>query len=136
MQNYYQLAIDEKQNSDDPKTQVGAVIVLNDKIISKSANILPPRLNVEVVSENRYHVIEHAERAAIFKAEEMLDGATIYCTRFPCVDCARAISFSGITKATFQTGIEKDSPWAESQYAAEDIMKKSNIEIVIGFENG
>ena len=70
---------------------------------------MPPRLNVEVVSENRYHVIEHTEQAAIFKTEEMLDGGQ-YITRFPCVDCARAISFSGITKATFQTGIEKDSP--------------------------
>jgi dCMP deaminase len=116
---------------------VGAVLVGSRGIIAQSANILPPALksrheaqNSTITEEQRYHFIEHAERAAIFQAllaGESLQGATIYCTRFPCSDCARAIVWAGIRRAVFATGYTGEARWLESQRAAMHILRKAGV---------
>lgn len=138
-------AIAERAYTDDPKAKqvpqaaVGSVIVVQGKIIASSANVLPPPLskhfkaNRQAVSDsNRYHVIEHAERAVIFKAllsHVDLSKATIYCTRFPCSDCARAIVWSGIKRAVFLSGFAGEKRWLHSQRAALQMMRAANITV-------
>lgn len=140
---YLTLALGERLRSDDPKARrvmqsgVGAVIVGRQGIIAQSANVLPPALkahhqahNRVITEEERYHFIEHAERAAIFQAllsGENLQGATIYCTRFPCSDCARAIVWAGIRRAVFATGYAGEARWLESQRAALHILRKAGV---------
>lgn len=135
----------ERLNTDDPKgkvvhqSAVGAVITRSMEEIAKSANVLPPSIKLkfeetgEVVSEeNRYHLIEHAERAAIFKAQlsnKDLTGTTIYCTRFPCSDCARAMVFVGIKRAVFASGFAGESRWLESQRAALKILRDGGVKV-------
>ena len=78
---YLSEAFKERTATDDPKgkivlqSAVGAVIAERDREIVRSANVLPPsirdnliRLGQEIADEDRYYLIEHAERAAIFKA--------------------------------------------------------------------
>jgi dCMP deaminase len=140
---YLSLALGERFKSDDPKARhvlqsgVGAVIVGKNGILAQSANVLPPALkshheseNRSISDEERYHFIEHAERAAIFKAliEGInLHGSTLYGTRFPCSDCARAIIWAGIRRAVFAAGYAGEAHWLESQRAAVHILRKAGV---------
>jgi len=144
---YLSLALEERRNSDDPKAAlvpqsgVGAVIAGPQGVIAQSANVLPPPLKLHqtaqgrlVSEEERYHFIEHAERAVILKAltsQQTLHGATIYCTRFPCSDCARAIVWSGIQRAVFAAGYSGEAHWLESQRAALHILRRASVTVRI-----
>lgn len=143
--NYLEMALAERANSDDPKARyvqqsgVGAVIVGRDGVLARSANVLPPALkkhsaaNGSFVSEiERYHFVEHAERAAIFKAllsGQTLDGGTIYCTRFPCSDCARAIVWSGISRVVLSAGFAGEARWLEAQRGALQVLRRSGVTV-------
>lgn len=131
--------------SDDPKARlvplsgVGAVVANLHGEISRSANVLPPRLRAAfdavghtVSDEDRYFIIEHAERAAIFKAcqaQSELHGATLYGTRFPCADCARAIAWSGIDRVVFPRGFAGEVRWLDAQRAALRIFRAAGIKV-------
>lgn len=138
-------ALAESTSTDDPKAKlvpqaaVGAIIVSQGNVIAKSANVLPPSVRKhymtegqEVSDSNRYYVIEHAERAALFLAllaHANLSGATIYCTRFPCSDCARAIVWSGIKRAVFLGGFAGEQRWLTSQRAALRLMRAADVTV-------
>jgi dCMP deaminase len=140
---YLSQAFIERKATDDPKgkivlqSAVGAVIAERSKEIVRSANILPPGIrdsfrntNQEIIEEDRYFLIEHAERAAIFKAFHShadLSKSTIYCTRFPCSDCARAIVWAGIKRAVFPEGFAKEKRWLASQRAALRILREGGV---------
>ena len=150
---FLKYSYDIAKESDDPKAKtnknsaVGCVIALNDKVLVTSANILPEQvINSSLINktleENRYHFIEHAERAAIYKALNSsinLSGATAYCTRFPCSDCARALIAANITRLVLPEVAKAeptDSTWIESQNAAKTLFTESNISIdFIDLEN-
>lgn len=122
-----------------PQSGVGVVIADRRGEIVRSANVLPPALAISfsetkqlVAHDDRYHVIEHAERAAIFQALRAgndLSGATIYCTRFPCSDCARAILWSGIKRAVFPGGFAGEDRWIEAQRAALRILRAGGVRV-------
>lgn len=138
-------AVVEQTLTDDPKgkitsqSSVGAVIAEPTRLIARSANVLPPSLKQHyvntaknVMDDERYHVIEHAERAAIFKAFQShadMSKATIYCTRFPCSDCARAIVWSGIKRAVFASGFAGEKRWLSAQRAALKILRDSGVTV-------
>lgn len=138
-------ALLERIKTDDPKgkivhqSAVGAVIEKDGNILARSANVLPPRLKNKMedsshkISDNdRYFIIEHAERAAIYNGlikGQILAGATIYCTRFPCSDCARAIVWAGIKRAVFAGGFAGEQRWLESQRAALRILRDSGVTV-------
>ncbi len=140
---YLGQAIEVKSETDDPKAAyvsrsgVGAIIANSSGEIVRSANVLPPKLKAAVKASgytiderNRYFIIEHAERAAIFKAlvtGQDLSGATLYSTRFPCADCARAIAWSGIKRTVFPKGFASEERWRDAQRAALWILRQSGI---------
>jgi deoxycytidylate deaminase len=142
---YLKLALSKRKMSDDPNSKlvaqsgVVAVIVRSDEVLSISANVLPPKLKSKFTAENltvnellRYDLIEHAERAAIYGAllhGSDLTNATLYCTRFPCSDCARAIIWSGITRIVTLSGFANESRWLASQKAALDMMRSVGITV-------
>jgi dCMP deaminase len=134
-----------RQESDDPianynvNSGVGAIIVFGGREIAHSANVLPPRLKrrlersaAGVSPDERYFLIEHAERASIYNAllaGERIEGATIYCSRFPCADCARAIAWVGLAKLVVPTGFSSEKRWLESQKAALRILRSSGVKV-------
>lgn len=144
---YLNMAFDARRGSDDPKalriaqSGVGAVIASVGGVLTASANVLPPALKAHqaasgrvISEEERYFFIEHAERAAIFKAllgGIELKGATLYCTRFPCSDCARAIVWAGITRAVFAAGYAGEARWIASQRAALHILRNAGVTVRI-----
>ncbi len=89
---------------------IGAVIVLNGKIIARGYNR----------TEKTQIATEHAEIVAIKKANKKLkswrlDGAEMYVTLEPCAMCAGAIANARI-KAVYFGAYEKKSGCAESKY--------------------
>lgn len=142
---FMKIALCERINSDDPKAKivaqsaVGAVVADAGGEIARSANVLPPEFRENFVKsratiheDQRYFLLEHAERATIFKALQKkndLSEATIYCTRFPCSDCARAILFSGIKRAVFLGGFAGELRWQASQRAALQLLRQGRVTV-------
>lgn len=91
---YMQLALKEaKKAYKKGEVPVGAVIVKNNKVISKAHN----------TKNKKNCVINHAEIIAIKKASRKLknwrlNDCTIYITLYPCAMCASAINQSRISK--------------------------------------
>lgn len=144
---FLQEAFSVSTQTDDPKSKinknsaVGCIIVKNGKILSSSANILHERIKKsKLINDNlekdRYHFIEHAERSAIFRAVNSgnsLIGSYLYCTRFPCSDCTRAIIATGISKIFLpeNTTIEsQNSVWHQSQTASNLMLTEANVSIL------
>jgi len=140
---YLKRARKISEETDDPNAQldvrsaVGSIITMKNKVISESANRIPKRLRSEFefsldFDAERLWYIEHAERAAIFSAvanEISLDGGTIYCTRFPCADCARTIVSFGLSRLVVSKGFLSESKWIESQRHARKILRLAKVKI-------
>jgi dCMP deaminase len=85
--------------SQDKSTQNGAVLVRNGDVLVMAANRFSPGSPVRHDRPEKYKVIEHAERGAIYAAARdghRTLGARLYCPWFACPDCARAIVACGI----------------------------------------
>lgn len=104
------------QLSSAKRLKVGAVVVKDHRIISIGYNGTPSgwdnACEDEVYEEDGFHVIMttkdeviHAEANAILKlakSNEGGDGAVLFCTHAPCVDCAKLIYGSGINKVYYR----------------------------------
>jgi len=91
--------------SKDPNTNVGAVIVDEDRsIVGTGYNGFPPLVKDTVERWQRptkYDFVVHAEANAIGRAARAgrrVEGSTIYVTHYPCKDCAKLIITSGIKR--------------------------------------
>lgn len=129
--------------SDDPKARinpnsaVGSVLVKDGVVIASEANRIPTVLrpkfmDLDINSPDRYTVIEHSERNTIYAAwRDGLDPSegTLYCTRFPCSDCARAIILSNIARLVVPSGTFEKGPWLVSQKKALRIMRLSGVTV-------
>ena len=81
---------------------IGAVIVCNDRIISRAHNL----------TEKLHDVTAHAEMRAITAAADLLGGkylsdCTLYVTVEPCVMCAGAIGWAQIGRIVYGASDEK-----------------------------
>jgi Deoxycytidylate deaminase len=87
------------------RLKVGAIIVKDDRIISIGYNGMPSGWDncCECDGHTKPEVL-HAEANAITKlakSTESGDGASLFCTHSPCIDCAKLIVQSGITHVYF-----------------------------------
>jgi len=88
--------------SRDPHRQVGAIIALDDHIISYGWNGTPSGYhtnNCKDLQGNTLPQVVHAEANAIAKAARSTiscEGASMYSTTIPCIECAKLIAQSGI----------------------------------------
>ena len=102
------------KRSKDPSTQVGACIVKDKHIISTGYNGMPYCESIdndeaypwtregEDQSKTKYFYVVHAEENAILSSPVSVRGATLYCTLFPCNECAKAIIQSGIKELIYK----------------------------------
>jgi dCMP deaminase len=89
------------------RSKVGAVIVKNGNILSFGYNGTPSGFDNACETEDGHTkpIVVHAEANAICKlakAGGSSDGATIYCTHSPCIECAKLIIQAGITRVVFK----------------------------------
>ena len=137
---HMQVAETYAQLSSAKRAQVGAVIVKDNRIISIGYNGMPsgwvnkcedyvtvigddgePSIGMKTKPE-----VLHAEANAITKvarsSESTLE-STIYCTMQPCLECAKLIYQSGITKVVYSKDYPKGS-------LGTDFLDKCGIEII------
>jgi dCMP deaminase len=103
---YLQMARIWAQNSYCIRRQVGALIVKEKMIISDGYNGTPA--GFENVCEDENNITKpyvlHAEANAITKvakSNNSSDGATLYITTSPCMECSKLIIQSGIRRVVF-----------------------------------
>ena len=103
---YLRMARIWAENSYCQRRQVGALVVKNSMIISDGYNGTPS--GFENVCEDDSNVTKpyvlHAEANAITKlarSSNNSDGATIYITASPCIECSKLIIQSGIRRVVY-----------------------------------
>jgi dCMP deaminase len=124
---YIRMASIWAENSYCTRRQVGALIVKDKMIISDGYNGTPS--GFENICEDNNGVTKpyvlHAEANAITKiarSGNSSDGATMYVTASPCIECAKLIIQSGIKRVVYS-----------EKYRLEDgleLLKRANIEVV------
>ena len=120
------------ESSEDPRTKIGAVIVgPKGDIKSSGWNGLPRGIRNTVSSRtltpNKQYWFVHAELNAILNAGRngiSLKDCTIYCTAFPCHNCAQAIVQAGIVSVVYDLTLVG---WEDSINAASQMFFESNI---------
>ena len=94
------------ENSYCKRRQVGALIVNNKSIISDGYNGTPSGFEniCEDANNNTHPYVLHAEANAITKvakSSNSSDGATLYVTASPCIECAKLIIQAGIVRVVY-----------------------------------
>ncbi len=124
---YLRMARIWAENSYCQRRQVGALVVKNNMIISDGYNGTPS--GFENICEDDNNITKpyvlHAEANAITKlarSSNNSEGATIYITASPCIECAKLIIQSGIKRVIYG-----------EQYRLTDgidLLKRAGIEVV------
>jgi dCMP deaminase len=126
-QRYLKMATVWAQNSYCQRRKVGALLVKDKMIISDGYNGTPS--GFENVCEDETGLTKpyvlHAEANAITKvakSNNSSEGATLYVTSSPCLECAKLIIQAGIKRVVFT-----------ENYRIEDginLLKRANIEVI------
>ena len=128
----YECALD----SDDPNTQVGAILVHDEMgIVSTGANKICDRIPVhEKLLEYplKANYMEHAERNAIYLAAQRgasTRGLTMYCPWFSCVGCARAIIQAGIVRVVGHKTLYDITPkrWLKEIEVGHQLLREAGV---------
>ncbi|MDR1004253.1 MAG: dCMP deaminase family protein [Prevotellaceae bacterium] len=131
---YMRMAQIWAENSYCRRRRVGALIVKGQMIISDGYNGTPS--GFENVCEDEHGLTKpyvlHAEANAITKiarSSNSSDGATLYVTAAPCMECSKLIIQAGIKRVVYG-----------EQYRLEDginLLKRAGIEVIyLGIEHG
>ena len=103
---YLNIAKEVSNMSHDTDNKVGVVVVKDNNILAFGFNGMPAGMDNECKNPNgstRKEVI-HAEANALCKLAKgtvSSEGATLYSTLSPCIECAKLIMQAGITKVLF-----------------------------------
>jgi len=124
---YLKMAAIWAENSYCQRRKVGALLVKDKMIISDGYNGTPSGFE-NICEDETGHTkpyVLHAEANAITKVAKSYnssEGATLYVTSSPCLECAKLIIQAGITRVVFN-----------DSYRSEDgiqLLKRANIEII------
>jgi dCMP deaminase len=122
---YMKVAETFAELSSAKRLHVGAIVVKDDRIISIGYNGMPSgwdnnceyeeiydyKLNDEIYQLKTKPEVLHAETNAIAKlakSTESGDGATMFITHAPCLDCAKLIYQSGINHVLYRNSYRSD----------------------------
>ncbi len=129
---YIRMARIWAENSYCKRRQVGAIIVKDKMIISDGYNGTPS--GFENICEDESGLTKpyvlHAEANAITKIARSgnnSDGATLYVTAAPCIECAKLIIQAGIKRVVYS-----------EEYRLKDgieLLQRAGIEVVLAKEN-
>ncbi|MBQ7191950.1 MAG: dCMP deaminase family protein [Paludibacteraceae bacterium] len=124
---YMRMARTWAENSYCVRRKVGALLVKNQMIISDGYNGTPSGFPNKCEDENNvsYPYVLHAEANALTKvarSNNSSEGATLYVTASPCLECSKLIIQSGIRRVVY----------GETYRLTEgiDLLKQAGIEVV------
>ncbi|MEG1586677.1 MAG: dCMP deaminase family protein, partial [Bacteroidales bacterium] len=115
------------ENSYCQRRQVGALLVKDKMIISDGYNGTPAGFEncCEDPAGRTYPYVLHAEANAITKvakSNNSSEGATMYVTSSPCIECAKLIIQSGITRVVYAENYRLDD--------GVQLLRRAKIEVV------
>ncbi len=124
---YLRMAYIWAENSYCNRRQVGALIVKEKMIISDGYNGTPSGFENNCEDENNITkpYVLHAEANAITKvarSNNSSEGATLYVTASPCIECSKLIIQAGISRVVFS-----------EKYRIEDginLLKRAGIQVI------
>lgn len=125
---YLRMAQIWAENSYCRRRQVGALVVKDKMIISDGYNGTPSGFDniCEDETNTTYPYVLHAEANAITKlarSSNNSDGATLYVTASPCIECAKLIIQAGIKRVIYGEEYRLSDGL--------DLMRKAGIEVVL-----
>lgn len=130
---YLRMATIWSENSYCKRRQVGALIVKDKMIISDGYNGTPSGFENVCEDENNvtYPYVLHAEANAITKiarSNNNSEGATLYVTDAPCIECSKLIIQAGIKRVVYSRKYRLDDGLR--------LLEKAGIDVVyMGIEN-
>ena len=120
--------------SKDPSTQVGAVIVSGNKIMSTGYNGFPSGMDDNRMRDRAFKIkhVVHAEMNAIFNARCDIRGATLYVSHPMCAECAKLVGAAGVARVVWPQ-ISGDETFVERWKSndAEDVLAACGITVEI-----
>ncbi|MCI7309475.1 MAG: dCMP deaminase family protein [Prevotella sp.] len=124
---YLRMARIWAENSYCQRRKVGTIVVKDKMIISDGYNGTPSGFDNICEDENNvtHPYVLHAEANAITKlarSNNNSEGATLYVTAAPCIECSKLIIQAGITRVVYA-----------EQYRLEDginLLKRANIDVI------
>jgi hypothetical protein len=125
-QRYLRMARIWAENSYCKRRQVGALVVKDQRIISDGYNGTPSGFENQCEDEQgvTHPYVLHAEANAITKlarSSNNSDGATLYVTASPCIECAKLIIQAGIKRVVYGEKYRLDDGL--------NLLKKANIKV-------
>ena len=125
---YLRMAQIWAENSYCKRRQVGALVVKDKMIISDGYNGTPSGFDniCEDETNTTYPYVLHAEANAITKlarSSNNSDGATLYVTASPCIECAKLIIQAGIKRVIYGEKYRLSDGL--------DLMRKAGIEVLL-----
>ena len=133
---YMQTAKIFAELSSAKRKHVGAVVVKDDRIISIGYNGMPAGWDnncedIKVDNDGQYELrtkpeVLHAETNAIAKlakSSESGEGATMFITHAPCLDCAKLVYQSGIKSVYYRNSYKNTD--------GIDFLNKCNVEVTM-----
>lgn len=131
---YLKMAQIWAENSYCKRRKVGALIVKNRMIISDGYNGTPSGFENNCEDENNrtFPYVLHAEANAITKiarSNNSSEGATLYITSSPCLECAKLIIQSGIIRVVYSDNYRSDDGIELLQKAKIEVIKKEINEL-------
>lgn len=108
------------KRSKDPSTRLGAVVVNNDNVVvGMGYNGWPRGIEVDAlpwdregeVIDTKYPYVCHAEENAIYNSNASTKNCKIYCSLFPCNECAKTIIQNGIKEIVYEDDKYHDNPY-------------------------
>lgn len=107
------------ERSKDPSTQAGAVIVTpQNVVVGMGYNGFPRGIDSSKLPweregdflDTKYAYVCHAEENAVYNANNPVASCVLYCTLFPCNECAKTIIQNGIREIVFASDKYHDVP--------------------------
>ena len=119
------LCASKGQESPDPRTKIGCLIVTPDESVRCAACNDYPQGTLQGIDERaeaplKYIWLEHAERNAIYQAARRglsTEGCTMFVELTPCIECARAIIQAGIIQVVVNQ--DRCTEYQGAKYSAE-----------------
>jgi dCMP deaminase len=133
---WMRLAAEVGSWSKDRSTKVGCIAIDNERrLLTAGYNGFPRGVNDDVESRHerpeKYLFVEHAERNAISNAARSgvsLYESRMYCTLYPCADCAKGIIQAGVA-VLLTPEPDWDLPnWSASFRVSKAMLEEAEVE--------
>ena len=123
--------------SKDPGTRVGAVLVIDKRIVATGYNGFPSGIDDNearyVDREVKLAYTVHAEVNALLNAARngaKTEGTSLYTTFHPCVSCAASVIQGGIARVICPSVESAPSRWHKSFNQARDLLGEAGVDVV------